>query len=363
MIIVFTIVYLDNCTNGQKVSLIISHGSKVQYRFVTFSTGSIKISPFITIFVRYVCYMHLVSHLIPCFHYTSTQYCNRDVKIEAPLCNSVIATGVFISDVSFSVSQCDDSEDEDFDNVFVQASFCQPQVKSFLEFSFFSQLDFSLVLRYFNPPSCWSLNNNNEGVLVTALFGDGSTLPLQYFTTTGGNITLNKPHVNITQINSSHCQLRLQNTSYIIPVSRTNERGPVPHTINISDYRLFAGNISFSWTQYHHGSAGKQCDVWSLDNVRVFIDTNGSSSIVYSEDFDSGTACETLWSCTLAQISQNSYKCGNDDEPCLFFTGGLTKDRIAVSPIINEDLSAFYDQSVTLHEAVTLPLLSCNGHM
>ena len=244
------------------------------------------------------------------------------------------------------------------------------QVKSFLKFSFFSWLYFFLVLRYPNPPRCWSLNNNNnnEGVLVTALFGDGSTLPLQYFTTTEGNIALNKPHVSITQINSSHCQLRLQNTSYIIPVSRTDATGSVAHTINISDCRLFTGNISFSWTQYHHGYHGEQCDVWSLDNVRVFIDNNGSSSTVYSEDFDSGNACETSWNCTHAQVSESSCKCGSGYMPCLFFTGGFTEDRIAVSPVISKHLSAFYnqsvyDQSVALNKPATLPLLSCNGHM
>ena len=122
MIIVFIIVYLDACTNGQKVSLTTPPGSKVQYRFGTFSTDDIKIPPFITIFVRYTC-LEYTWLLIPCFHYS--QYCDRDVRIEAPLCNFVIGAGVFISDVSFSVPQCDDSEDEDFNDTFVQASNCR----------------------------------------------------------------------------------------------------------------------------------------------------------------------------------------------------------------------------------------------
>ena len=66
--IVFVILYLDYCTNEQNVSLVISLGSKVQYRFVTFSTESIKTTfPFITVFVRYVsvaCFWFLIPPIV-----------------------------------------------------------------------------------------------------------------------------------------------------------------------------------------------------------------------------------------------------------------------------------------------------------
>lgn len=137
---------------------------------------------------------------------------------------------------------------------------------------------------------------------------------------------------------------------------------------------MFTENISFSWTQYRTSNEG-HCDVWSLDDVRVSINTNGSSIILYSESFGGDDACKTSWNCSYAQISQASTKCGNGRKPCLFFTGGTKEDRIAVSPVIKEHLSAFYDQSasfnhsvydqcVSLHEAATPPLISsfsCNG--
>lgn len=66
--------------------------------------------------------MFLVSHS------AYSQYCDKDVKIEAPLCNSVIGAGVFISEMSFLAPQCNDSEDEDFNHFFVQVSNCRPQI-------------------------------------------------------------------------------------------------------------------------------------------------------------------------------------------------------------------------------------------
>ena len=202
----------------------------------------------------------------------------------------------------------------------------------------------------------------NEGVLVTAILGDGSVLPLQYFVH-GNAICDPVHHINITLINSTYYNLiTLENVSYVVPFNSTTVKGPVKYTITLSDYRVLTQNVSFSWTQYHYGPNGKNCDVWSLDNVKLSVNINGTNDIVYSEDFNDENLCSSSWNCTLAEWRDSEQLCGGNDNSCLYFTGEISKDRIAVSPVISKHLLACHNElsEVALHTSETNFVVPCD---
>ena len=206
------------------------------------------------------------------------------------------------------------------------------------------------------------LNCVNEGVLVTAKLGDGSVLPLQYFVH-GNTICDTVQHINITLINATYYNLTtLENVSYVVPFNSTTAKGPVKYTITLSDYRVLTQNVSFSWTQYHYGPHGEDCDVWSLDNVTLDVNINGTNDIVYSEDFNDENLCSSSWNCTLAEWRDSEQLCGGNDNSCLYFTGEISKDRIAVSPVINKHLLACHNElpEVALHTSETNFVVPCD---
>ena len=207
-----------------------------------------------------------------------------------------------------------------------------------------------------------NLNSINEGVLVTGILGDGSVLPLQYFAY-GSKIDNDAGNINITLINSTYCNLTtLENVSYVVPFNSTTAKGPVKYTITVSDYRVLTQNVSFSWTQYHYATVGINCDVWSLDNVTLSVNINGTNDIVYSEDFNDENLCSSSWDCTLAEWRNSSQLCGGNNNSCLYFTGEKIKDRIAVSPVINKHLLACHNElpEVALHTSETNFVVPCD---
>ena len=206
------------------------------------------------------------------------------------------------------------------------------------------------------------LNCVNEGVLVTAKLGDGSVLPLQYFVHEN-TICNTVDHINIMLINSTYYNLTtLENVSYVVPFNSTTAKGPVKYTITLSDYRVLTQNVSFSWTQYHYGPNGDNCDVWSLDNVTLSVNINGTNDIVYSEDFNDENLCSSSWNCTLAEWRDSDWLCGGNNNSCLYFTGEISKDRIAVSPVINKHLLAYHNElpEVALHTSETNFVVPCD---
>lgn len=223
-------------------------------------------------------------------------------------------------------------------------------------------MSFSLILDYSNSRNCMNLNCVNEGVLVTAILGDGSVLPLQYFVH-GNTICDTVHHINIMLINATYYNLTtLENVSYVVPFNSTTAKGPVKYTITLSDYRVLTQNVSFSWTQYHYEPNGEDCDVWSLDNVTLSVNINGTNDIVYSEDFNDENLCSSSWNCTLAEWRDSDWLCGGNNNSCLYFTGEKIKDCIAVSPVINKHLLACHNElpEVALHTSETNFVVPCD---
>ena len=156
-------------------------------------------------------------------------------------------------------------------------------------------ISFSLVMSYPVEQrignNCFHSDNIHEGILMSAVSSSFiENIHFYYRNSNENNNNVNRiPKVEHI---GSDGLLRLyynEGKNFTVPGTLYDQQGLVNITIVSSSSQLANKILSLTWKQHtaiNINNLGKDCDVWSLDNVEVTVQYENCARSVLSEDFE-----------------------------------------------------------------------------
>ena len=134
------------------------------------------------------------------------------------------------------------------------------------------------------PIECANLNAANEGILLKA-DSSNSTHYLQFYydqkhhRSSGSRIPLLEFLDNNTMVNLTYYK-----ESFVVPGTFDDNFGLRNYSLDITQL-IKSEIVTLTWEQHAQTPAGHECDLWSLDNVFVIVNSETSTKTIFSDDF------------------------------------------------------------------------------